>query len=136
MSYMYEKTSWNPSAFLFIEFHQTNSLLLLLFLLPIAFENTSSLWIPLWSQSYIFKWFNLHMFVKSLVISTLKIRYKIVPSTRTLKEAPVSITFIPLIRPFVATALTRLLPNYCCTSWVTFICWLAVSRPLTISIKA
>ncbi len=56
------------------------------------------------------------MFVKSLVISTLKIRYKIVLSTRTLKEAPVSITFIPLIRPFVAIALTRLPPNYCCTS--------------------
>ena len=57
--------------------------------------------------------------------STLKIRPRVAPPTGTLRGVPVSITSIPLIRPsvaLIATALTRLFPNNCCTSQVTLIC--------------
>ena len=56
--------------------------------------------------------------------STLKIRPRVAPPTGTLSGAPVSLTSIPLVKPsvaLIATALTRLFPNNCCTSQVTLI---------------
>jgi hypothetical protein len=57
--------------------------------------------------------------------STLKIHPRVDLPIRTLREAPVSITSIPVIRPsvaLIAITLMRLFPNNCCTSQVTSIC--------------